>query len=238
MTGFQMKIVAVISMLTDHIGYIFFPREMVFRVIGRIAFPIYAFLIAEGFGHTKSRIKYAARLGLFALISEIPFDLAFCKAWFDPSSQNVFISLLLGLLCIWTIDELKTRNKKLVILSPAITAAFGYAAFLLKCDYTWYAVLLITVFYFCLNSRFSPAAGLACCVPVYFTGKVYNSIKNNTKWLTESFIVFNCSGLLAIPFIAAYNGEKGYSSQIVKIAFYVFYPAHLLILYGIYLMIH
>ena len=94
--SFQLKWIAVITMIIDHTGAVLFPDDMVFRYIGRIAFPIFCFLLVEGFFHTRDVRKYMLRLGLFALISEIPYDLAFRDTVLEFEHQNVFFALLLG----------------------------------------------------------------------------------------------------------------------------------------------
>ena len=77
LTSFQLKCIAVVTMVIDHIGAILYPGDLIFRYIGRIAFPIFCFLLVEGFFHTHDRIQYMIRLGIFAILSEIPYDLAF-----------------------------------------------------------------------------------------------------------------------------------------------------------------
>ena len=100
-SGYWLKLIAVISMLIDHTSAVILEQipgleapAFFMRIIGRAAFPIYCFLLVEGFYHTRSRAKYAGRLFLFALISEVPFDLAFSRRMWDFSSNNVFFTLL------------------------------------------------------------------------------------------------------------------------------------------------
>ena len=114
LSGSALKWIAVISMLVDHAAVVFFvaSREVgrpllsadlyiVLRCIGRLAFPLYAFLLAEGFFHTRSVEKYLLRLFLFGVMSEIPFDLAFRGVWLEGTYQNVYFTLALGLLAVW-----------------------------------------------------------------------------------------------------------------------------------------
>ena len=112
-SGYWLKVIAVVSMLIDHTSAVILEQipglenpAFLMRIIGRAAFPIYCFLLVEGFYHTRSRAKYAGRLFLFALISEVPFDLAFSRRMWDFSSNNVFFTLLFGLLVIWGVVEL------------------------------------------------------------------------------------------------------------------------------------
>ena len=98
LSSFALKCIALITMIIDHVGAILYPEARVLRIIGRIAFPIYAFLVAEGFYHTKNVKKYMLRLLLFALVSEIPFDLALTGQILEFGHQNVFFTLFAGLL--------------------------------------------------------------------------------------------------------------------------------------------
>ena len=138
-TSFIIKVIAIVTMFIDHTAAVFLERQLanpakafvpgadyyytirsidrVMRGIGRIAFPLFIFLIVQGFMHTKSRLKYVIRLSLFVLISEIPFDMAFQNSYFDLSYQNVFFTLLIGFLFMWIADT---------IYSKRIPAFLGY----------------------------------------------------------------------------------------------------------------
>lgn len=213
-SGSGLKIIAVLSMLTDHVGAILLGSYEVpyyaCRIAGRIAFPIFCFLLTEGFFHTKNRSKYFLRLFLFAWISEIPFDLAFSGAVFFPGYQNVFFTLSIGLLTIQGMSLCKER-----LSSPsaragcnlAVLAAGMLAAWLLKTDYGEVGVLTIALFYSLHETRVL-ATGAACLV-----------------LCLSNLIEF--SACAAIPLVACYSGKRGIS---LKYAFYVFYPAHLLLL--------
>lgn len=113
--------IALVTMLIDHIGFIFYPDMIALRVIGRIAFPIYCFLLVQGFLHTSNLKKYMVRMGVFALLSEVPFDLARAGYWLDLSRQNVFITLFLGLCCM-TIYRLSEKKQQPVIMVSGILA--------------------------------------------------------------------------------------------------------------------
>ena len=161
--GSALKILAIVTMFIDHTGatvirsilrhwvtvgdkvrYAQWARiYTTSRSIGRLAFPIFCFLIVEGFLHTKNVRKYAIRLFAFALISELPFDLVLKGNWFFPDKSNVYFTLLLGLLAMWALQYF--REKPLIGL--ALTGAAMYAAFLLKTDYGHRGVLLIAALY-------------------------------------------------------------------------------------------
>ncbi len=149
MSAFALKIIASICMLIDHIGAVF-PVPLtpaVFRLIGRIAFPIYAYLIAEGCKHTKNKNKYLLRLGIFAIISEIPFDLAFMQYQTHDFQRlninffyqtNVFYSLFLGAACICVYESLKTKRQPWIALIPLIIVPISLVlAFLLQDKISW-----------------------------------------------------------------------------------------------------
>lgn len=132
MTSTAIKVVAIVTMFIDHVAAVFLERQLadnskllvksqnyfqtiytidsIMRLIGRIAFPLFIFLMVQGFVYTKSRLKYALRLGLFVLISEIPFDMAFNDSFFDMSYQSVFFTLLLGFLFMCLADFIYQKN--------------------------------------------------------------------------------------------------------------------------------
>ena len=135
MTGFQLKLLAMLAMTADHIGAVFFPEIPLLRWIGRLAMPVLCFFIGEGLRHTRSPRRYLLRLTGFALLSELPFDLAFYGG-IEWGHQNAYFTLALGLLALWAIQS---RGMEGWLL--ALTAAL--AAELLGCDYGMYGVLLI-----------------------------------------------------------------------------------------------
>ena len=214
--NFTLKIIAIITMTLDHIGYIFIPQGttmyMVFRGIGRIAFPIFCFLIVEGFHHTKSPINYLIRLLIFALISEVPFDIAFFHSNFDIKHQNVFLTLAIGLSCLFCLEEMKTKKWFSIFLLVLLGLAY-----VIHCDYGVGGVLLICMFYYTgsFKDRFWMQFILSGLIFIIFFGSL------------------ELPGLIAIPLISFYNGKRGYNKA--QWLFYLYYPLHLLILHAIYL---
>ena len=206
LNNFTLKMIAVITMVIDHVGYVIFPQVQILRAIGRISFPIFCFLIVEGFFHTRSHLNYLIRLSIFALISEIPFDLAFHQTLFDWQHQNVFITLALGLFAIFCIEEI--NNRKIYIIPLILIFLIAVCS---NCDYGLGGVLLICVFY--LTRENAGLRFLLCGLILYV---FFNS--------------FELYGLLALIPISLYNGKKGPATRLF---FYWFYPAHLLLLFAI-----
>lgn len=226
--GFILKMIAILTMLVDHTGAVLFPDQMIFRYIGRIAFPIFVFLIVEGFYHTRSIRKYEIRLLIFALISEIPFDLAFRGHILEFSYQNVFFTLFLGLVML---DVIRIVRMKSVLAGTAaeilVLVLFIFAAYMLKTDYDAGGILLIYVFYKLRGRPLWQSAALLAVSYVFFG-------------------LVECPSVIAMIPISLYNGKRGFEKSgaysgtrksigaaAAKYVFYLFYPVHLLILYGI-----
>ena len=210
LNSFTLKMIAIISMLIDHIGYIFLPGTeyySLFRGIGRIAFPIFCFLIVEGFQHTKSPMNYLMRLIVFAFISEVPFDLAFFGTTFNMKNQNVFFTLAIGLACLFCLEEMNRRRWFAIIFLLLFATAY-----FIKCDYGVGGVLLICMFYLTKDSFW---------VSFVLAGLIFYMFYGTAELL----------GLISLILIFFYNGKRGYNKA--QWFFYVFYPLHLLILYGI-----
>lgn len=208
LSTFSLKIFACIIMLIDHIGAIFFKDIVVLRIIGRLAFPIFCFLIVQGYIHTRDAKKYLLRLILFALISEIPFDLAFygrINLW----QQNVFFTLILGLIVIMVIDKANRIVSCITFILACILAC------VLHTDYDLFGVLLIMMLYLVRGKK------LFEVITVFAT---------NVGLCTG---IQRYAAVSMLP-IALYNGKKGPS---MKYFFYIFYPAHLLILYIIQIIL-
>ena len=149
MSSFVLKIIAVITMFIDHLGYTIFGKFSYLNYIGRISFPIFAFQISEGYIHTKNLKKYFLRLFLFAVISQIPFML-FHSIISDTFYLNIFFTLLLGLLSIYIYD--KCKYKFIGILSGILLALIAQFS---NCDYGAYGVAIILIFYIFKNNIFN-----------------------------------------------------------------------------------
>lgn len=201
MTGFQLKLLAMLAMTADHIGAVFFPEIPLLRWIGRLAMPVLCFFIGEGLRHTRSPRRYLLRLTGFALLSELPFDLAFYGG-IEWGHQNVYFTLALGLLALWAIQS---RGMEGWLL--ALTAAL--AAELLGCDYGMYGVLLIL-----LLDRFHHA-----CSEQLAAAALLNLAFFGLQTQTLS--------LIALPLLWLYNGKRGRDDRRL---FYLYYPAHLCVL--------
>lgn len=176
-------------------------------LIGRLAFPIYCFLLVEGFHKTKDVKKYSVRLLVFALLSEIPFDLAFKGKVFYFEYQNVFFTLFLGLVTIAVIDYIRKKIEKkfqVLMLSFVVAVAGILSAVLLKTDYDGIGVAIIIIMY------------------AFYERRVERIVAGCLAFIWER------TAPLAFIFIGFYNGERG---RQVKYFFYAFYPLHLLLLY-------
>ena len=220
MSGLVLKIIAILSMLTDHIaasfGLSFFPPEVywVMRYIGRTAFPVFCFLIVEGALHTRNPYRYLARLGIFALISEIPFNLAFDRSVIKTGSTNVFFTLFLGLLAIIICRKLKDAASAEIQIAAAAGAVIicCLAAELLHTDYSSGGVLVIISMYFLHDKPAARDAVMLLILSLFF-GPV------------ELF------GAASIVLFFFYNGRRGKTNRFFQYFFYAFYPLHLTILW-------
>ena len=205
-----LKLIACLTMLIDHVGALFFPQQRWFRIIGRLAFPIYCFLLAEGAHYTKKPAKYALRLFVGLLLAEIPFDLAFFGG-FTWEHQSVMFTLLLAFLMAICMKKLPLLGKLLAVIP------FYFAAELLNTDYGGMGIIMAAVF---LISREVPDAMLFRAIGV---------LSLNLSYFTRSYTQPFAS--LALFPIAMYSGEKATGSKWIQWAFYLFYPAHLLVLW-------
>lgn len=222
LSGSALKLIAALSMLIDHFAVCFKPLlesprlhllgrtvtpYLAMRFAGRIAFPLFCFLLTEGFRHTRDRRRYGLVLLLFALLSELPFDL-FNMGAFGYERQNVFFTLLLGYLGIWAIESFRREQWKALISVLVLFAV----AWRLGADYGWRGFLFILVVY------------LLCEEPVV-QGLASSAL---LSWRVGV-------GLAFVP-INLYNGERGFvRSPWLKYGFYAFYPLHLLLFWQLHL---
>ena len=246
MTSFILKIIALISMFCDHFGDAYLKHFSILNLIGRIAFPIFAFQISEGYTHTKNVKKYFFRLGIFALISQIPFSL-FLYKFLDssPLSLNVFFTLFFGLLSIYLYDYINklfdkcNKNKynseninssnsvfRLdIILGLIIVLLIAYIAKLLNTDYGAWGVILVFAFYIFRNKKMLRLIAFALLVFIKYLPSL---IQSNFHYI---YILMSIATFLPILFIDLYNGKQG---KKIKYLLYLFYPIHLLLLYLIF----
>ena len=235
LTSNTLKLLALFLMLVDHTAVVFQAEIMTsipngdilhfwMRTLALVAFPLFAFYIAVGAKYTKNILKYMGRLALFALISEIPFDLAFNGSWLEFTYQNVFFTLLSGLFCIFCFQKLKD----VLYGAPAVLitlAVMWLAECVLKTDYGAMGVLAIVLFY---AANKAPDTVRYFAVPVIC---LLLTVYPRTEGLLPVGVAFNGAELFAVaatPLILLHNGEKG--RHINRWFFYCFYPGHLFLL--------
>lgn len=232
-TGNQLKLIACFCMLCDHIGYVLIENGVLYgrnfdywtlalatpegqkwfllanalRTIGRIAFPIFAYMLVEGFIHTGNVRKYMRNVLLCALISEVPFDLACYQTWYYPQYQNVCFTLFLGLV---SMSLMKQARRHSMLVQILIAGAVSALAQLLRCDYGAVGVGLISLLWLLRRDHTAQM----------WIGAVTAAI--------ESFGYYCAAALAYIP-LHFYNGKRGTAP--IKYFFYVFYPLHLLVFY-------
>ena len=219
LSGSTLKLIAVISMLIDHVAAVFLTsdptvlltvfghsltRYEFMRGVGRLAFPIFAFLIVEGYLHTHDRKRYGISLAMFALLSEVPWDLLHDNRYFIASTQNVFFTLFLGYLAICMFERYREQPEHqaawligLLIISVLLHADYGCSGY------------CFILFMYVMREHELIRAVIGC-------GFL------SSRWK---------AGLAYIP-IALYNGQRGFiRGKVAKYIFYLIYPVHILILY-------
>lgn len=220
MTNFTLKIIALVTMLVDHLGYTFFHKFTFMNYIGRLSFPLFAFMLTEGFIHTKSLKKYFSRLLIFAIISQIPYML-FLKTIVNTFSLNILFTLLLGLLALTIYD--KTKNKFLGFLFVIFCAIIAHY---LPFDYGWFGIAIIFIFYIFKKNKLL----MSICFTIAALINYFYSFISTLK-MEYFFILLFC--LLSLIPINLYNEKKGRDT---KYFLYIFYPLHFIFLYLITLI--
>ena len=216
MSSFVLKIIAIISMFIDHLSYALYGRFTWLNYIGRLAFPIFAFQLTEGYSHTQNLKKYFLRLGIFAAFSQIPYSL-FLHTFTDNFTLNIFFTLFAGLLSITLYDNLK--NKYLGFFCAILIAIISE---LLNFDYGSFGILVIFIFYIFKNNQINMSIAFICAVCLKYT---ISLVQNNFYYAYYILALFT---MLSIIPILLYNKKQGKN---MKYLFYIFYPVHLIILY-------
>ena len=227
-----LKLLACLTMLCDHVGHVLIIRtgnaELYYlsRIIGRIAFPIYAFLLAEGFFHTRNRTRYFLRLALGAMLAELPYDIM-VSGGFSWTSQSVMVTMMLGFLALLVME--KCEN---IYLKPLAALPFLVLAEIFCCDYGWQGVALMMLFHM---SRGYYAKNF-----VRFGGMlvIFHSMGGAALSVGAMVIPIQALGALSMLFIAAYDGRKLTQSKAAQWAFYLFYPVHMAVLVALKWLIY
>jgi hypothetical protein len=233
MTAFTLKIIALLAMLIDHTGAAFpdiFPFW--FRCVGRLAWPIFAYLLAEGFRHTKAPEKFLMRLLAFSFISEIPFDIVTGNAISFTANTNIFYTLFFGGMAICLCERIKERRGWQTMAVIAAILPTAILAEILTVDYGGIGVLFIFAMYAIKpkTPRLIAFGAFALSQFIPLAAAFFMGIEIPLKYLL--MLPF---ALATVPLIAFYNGERGAK---VKWLFYLTYPAHLAVLAVISVMIN
>lgn len=211
----QLKWIAALAMLCSHVYkcLLINHKEFLFLdLIGRISFPVFCFVLVEGYCHTKSKGLYLFRLWVFAVFSEIPFDLAFYGKIVDLRTQNVLFTMVIGVIVMWGMEKMPEKFAVFPVF-----LGMG-AAWLLRTDYSFFGIWVISIFYMLRGMK-----------KEWFAVQAVSQLASTALYGWKQ--VFAAGSLFLLQ---KYNGERGSGS---KYFFYLFYPVHLLCLYYLSIII-
>ncbi len=228
-TAWGLRVLAMAFMLLDHLWATLIPGNLWLTCVGRLAFPIFAFLLAEGYRHTGNFKKYIKRMALFAVIAEIPFNLMGYSMPIFPFHQNVLWTFCIALLTMRGLDKIKGRYKLWLSLPMMVGLVLlcYLAALLLMADYGGWGVMMVLVFWLFPGKTWSEKLGQLICL--YFINWVFMG----SMMVPVGSLEFPLQGLaiLALPLIWLYKGTQGPRTRFTKWVGYWFYPVHSLVLY-------
>ena len=242
MTAFILKLIAMGSMLIDHVGLSLFDNNHLMRSIGRLAFILYAFMMAESYCHLQNKPdrlrSHMLKLLLLFAVSEIPFNLFDYRMWSYPERQNVMGTLALGYAGLiaagWWMRKLRDKRAAAVGGSILICLLAAAVSYLIRSEYKFAGVLLIVMFYLYLPERIGVLAVLfVCYIGLYVWSR--GGFRGD-PWLAamwKSFRPFVPGTLAAIIPIALYNRQLGYRSRWFQILYSCFYPAQFVLLLAV-----
>ena len=228
LTSFGLHLLAMGLMLCDHVCLALMPDRLWMTCVGRLAFPIFAFLVAEGFVRTRSRARYARRRLVFALVSEVPFDLLAAGRLVYPLRQNVLWTFLIALGCMQLLEWAKADSRpaaRLVVSAGTVLVGF-LAGTACMVDYFGPGVWTVLVFYFFRGDGWRQRLGQLLCL-LFLNGWL---LAGQTVLPGGLALPIQAFAVLALPFIWLYRGRQGPHGRAVRWLFYGFYPAHLLVL--------
>lgn len=238
-SSFTLHILAMLFMLCDHLWATLFPAAEWLTCIGRLAFPMFAFMIAEGYARTSNVRRYILRILVFAAISEVPFDLFYGGSAFYPFHQNVLWTFLIALLAITLIEKARKRKKR--VFGWFLIAVIVFVSYLLgmiaMSDYFGTGVLTVLVFYFFRKRNWQCFAAQFVCLAVInfemLKGFCYSMTIAGHEFLLER----QGLAIFALIPIWLYKGRQGFHSKPFKYFCYAFYPVHLILLFIIYSLV-
>ena len=232
LTAAVLHIIAMTLMLMDHLWATLLPAREWLTCAGRVAFPIFAFMAVEGYFHTRSFKKYILRMLLFAVLSEIPFDLMYGGTWFYPVHQNVLWTFLLGLLGVWLMEQVRKKGKTWMYLLVCVLVmpAGLVLGTLCMVDYYGVGVLTVFVFYFLHGRKWWCFLGQLVALYWLNVELLGGLIYPVQLFGMEFELCQQGLALLALIPIWLYCGRQGYHSKPFQYLCYAFYPVHMLLL--------
>ena len=232
LTAAVLHIIAMTLMLMDHLWATLLPAREWLTCAGRVAFPIFAFMAVEGYFHTRSFKKYILRMLLFAVLSEVPFDLMYGGTWFYPVHQNVLWTFLLGLLGVWLMEQVRKKGKTWMYLLVCVLVVLAGLVLGTLCmvDYYGVGVLTVFVFYFLHGRKWWCFLGQLAAL-YWLNVELLGGLMYPVQLFGMEFELCQQGlALLALIPIWLYRGRQGYHSKPFQYACYAFYPVHMLIL--------
>ena len=227
----SLHIMAMLFMLCDHLWGTIVPGMDWLTCVGRIAFPIFAFMIVEGYFHTSNLKKYVKRLLIFAVISEIPFNLALGSRLFYPIHQNVLWSFLISIGLIHWNEKVKSKAVWKRVLVGILSVVTGYVVGIITfVDFYNAGILTVLVFYFFRQRKWWSYAGQFLCLYYINIEMLGGFMYEIPMFGTTFYVVRQGLALLALIPIWLYKGKQGHHSKTLQYVYYWFYPVHLLIL--------
>lgn len=230
-TSFSLHIMAMVFMLCDHLWGTIVPGNDWLTCIGRIAFPIFAFMIVEGYFHTSNLKKYVKRLFIFAVISELPFNLALGSRLIYPIHQNVLWSFLISIGLIHWNEKVKEKKLWKRILVGVLSVCIGYIVGIITfVDFYHAGILTVLAFYFFRQKKWWSYVGQFACL-YYINREILGGFMYEVSLFGSTFFIMRQGlALLALIPIWLYRGKQGPYNKAIKNLYYWFYPVHLLIL--------
>lgn len=219
MSSFILKILAIFFMIIDHTGLILFPNHIIFRIIGRLALPLFAYQIAVGFSHTKNKPKHILKLLFFAFLAQIPYGFMLYLGNFEMQ-LNILFTFVLALIISYLLERIFTNKSTPITWKYFINLSASFIIVLslillgcfLQVDYGWYGILLTIAFYLTLKNKFLSIICFVLLVIIkFFVGQT----------LFDLLAFFSLTDVL---FILMFNGKKGYNQSWI---FYLVYLTHL-----------